>query len=83
MRLIAARIWNEPAVAIGFATSAALVVALIVTKGIDGITAEQIGAALLPLVTSLGIRQVVSPAYAPDRSVPPDEGNANAERSGE
>lgn len=83
MRLIIERIWNEPAVAIGFAVSAALVIALAATQGIAGVTTEQLGGALLPLATSLGIRQVVSPAYAPDKSVPPDEGNANAERSGE
>jgi len=59
MKTIASRIWNEPAVAIGFLVSAGLLVAGLISNVawdvgvIVGMTA--------PLATSLGIRQVVVP----------------------
>lgn len=79
MRVIVARIWNEPAVAIGFVTSLAAFVYALLT-GIE-FDAVNVGAILLPLVSSLGIRQVVSPATAA-ANVPPDTGDADAERKG-
>jgi len=60
MKTIASRIWNEPAVAIGFLVTVALTVA-----GLLSDVAWDVGiiaGVIAPLATSLGIRQVVTPA---------------------
>lgn len=63
MKVIAHRIWTEPAVAIGLLFSAAiLVVNLAAGEGFDFATIVTIFG---PLLSSLGIRQVVSPAVGP------------------
>jgi len=69
MRVIGRRIWTEPAVAIGLLTSILLtVVALVTGTSWDTSTIAGIAA---PFLSSLGIRQFVSPtdskAQSPSR----------------
>lgn len=59
MKEIAKRIWNEPAVFIGFMTALALVVINLIGNNEWGF--EQIIAVLAPLLSALGIRQAVIP----------------------
>lgn len=71
MSVIAQRIWREPAVAIGLLVTVALfVVALASDQDLD---AGIIVGILSPLLSALGIRQVVSPAAGP-RPLPPPDG---------
>jgi hypothetical protein len=63
MSVIAQRIWREPAVAIGLLfTVALLIVNLAADEGWDAAT---VVTTLGPLLSALGIRQVVSPAAGP------------------
>jgi len=63
MKVIAHQIWNEPAVAIGLlATVLLLILALVSNADWDASTIAGIAA---PFVSSLGIRQAVSPAAGP------------------
>lgn len=62
MREIGVRVWHEPAVAIGLATSIAIVV-ITVAKGDPWDTATIAGVAA-PLISALGIRQLVTPVAA-------------------
>jgi hypothetical protein len=65
MKTILNQIWNEPAVAIGLlATLLLLVLALVSDAPWDASTIAGIAA---PFVSSLGIRQAVSPAAGPRR----------------
>lgn len=61
MKRIVLLVWNEPAVVIGLATSVALGV---VNVG-EHWTAQTIAEVFAPFVSSLGIRQFVSPSRAP------------------
>jgi hypothetical protein len=63
MKVILNQIWNEPAVAIGLLTSVLLAL-LAVIDGSDWTTSVIAGIAA-PFVSSLGIRQAVSPAAGP------------------
>ena len=69
MRVIGRRIWTEPAVAIGLLTSILLAVVALVT-GTSWDTSTIVGIAA-PFLSSLGIRQFVSPVSQSPR-VPPD-----------
>lgn len=60
MKVILEKIWGEPAVAIGFVTTVALVVVNALHGTLDD--AVTIITVLAPLVSSLGIRQTVTPA---------------------
>lgn len=64
MKVIVARILNEPAAAIGLAVSVAL---FFVVGGFH--STQDVVTILSPFASSIGIRQVVSPAYA---TVPKD-----------
>lgn len=60
MKEIGKRIWNEPAVALGALVTVALLVAgLLADTEWDALTISAVAA---PLVTSLGIRPLVTPA---------------------
>ena len=59
MKVIAERFWKEPAVAIGFLVSLALLVYALIDDSFD---AQSIVGILAPLVSALGIRQLVTPA---------------------
>lgn len=61
MKVLAQRIWNEPAVCIGLLTSLVLL-ALNFATG-DDWSADAIIAILAPIISALGIRQVV---YSPN-----------------
>jgi len=74
MSVIAQRIWREPAVAIGLLFSLALLV-------VNLAAGEDWDAALIvtvagPLISALGIRQVVSPAVGP-RPLPDESANGS------
>lgn len=58
MRTIAERVWLEPAVAIGFLTTVAVGIVNLVAGSFD---VQNIVGTLAPLVSSLGIRQTVTP----------------------
>jgi len=58
MKVIAKRIWTEPAVAIGLLTSTVLLILAIITNSFD---ASSIAGIVAPFLSSLGIRQLVSP----------------------
>jgi len=60
MKVIGQKFWNEPAVCIGLLTTVILLVLQIVTG--DDWDAVNIIAILAPFVSSLGIRQTVTPA---------------------
>lgn len=65
MRVLFARIWTEPAAAIGLLTSLVLLVVNLI--GTPDWSLQGIVAILAPLASSLGIRQLVSPAAPPPR----------------
>lgn len=68
MKVIANQVWNEPAVAIGLlATILLLILALVTSAEWDASTIAGIAA---PFVSSLGIRQAVSPAAGPRNEAP-------------
>jgi hypothetical protein len=65
MKEIVGRVWREPAVFIGLATSVALLIIKFATG--DPWDAATIAGVAAPFVSSLGIRELVSPvAAAPD-----------------
>ena len=66
MRGLAQRIWREPAVAIGFLTTVILAVVAVIS-GTDLDAGTVIGL-LAPLVSSLGIRQFVTPTGPTDNT---------------
>jgi hypothetical protein len=68
MKVLLARFLNEPAVAIGAIFSAFL----FFTASEGGLTTSEVTTSLAPLLSALGIRQVVTPAK---RRGPKDEGN--------
>jgi hypothetical protein len=59
MKVVAARVWREPAVFIGLLTSVALLVIKLATG--DPWDAVTIAGIAAPLVSALGIRELVSP----------------------
>jgi hypothetical protein len=59
MSEIAKRVWREPAVFLGFVTSAALAIITIATG--DKWDTAAIVAVIAPLASALGIRQLVTP----------------------
>jgi hypothetical protein len=61
MKEISTRIWNEPAVFIGFITTLALAIIAVVT-GNDWDIATVAGV-IAPLASSLGIRSLVTPFH--------------------
>jgi len=63
MKVIAGRIWREPAVAVGLLTSVILVV-LALADNADW-NASVILGVIAPFTSALGIRQLVSPAAGP------------------
>jgi hypothetical protein len=63
MKVIAQRLWTEPAAAIGLLTSL-LLLALALVSGADW-DASVIAGIAAPFVSALGIRQTVSPAAGP------------------
>lgn len=63
MRVIAERVWAEPAVAVGLFTSM-LLLAISLIDG-SGWEASVILGILAPFTSALGIRQLVSPAAGP------------------
>lgn len=63
MKVIAERIWREPAVGVGLLTSVILVV-IALADGSDW-TASVILGVVAPFTSALGIRQLVSPAAGP------------------
>lgn len=70
MSVIAARVWHEPAVFIGLLVTGALVVITLATG--DPWDTATIAGVLAPLLSALGIRQVVTPVEDP---VKPPEGS--------
>jgi hypothetical protein len=70
MKVIASKIWNEPAVTIGFLVSVALLVANILADKDWG--AESIIAILAPLAASLGIRGLVMPMSKLEEATKPE-----------
>lgn len=62
MKVIVTRILNEPAVAIGAITSAITLLGL----SENGLTQAELLAGLAPFVSSLGVRQLVSPTKGDD-----------------
>jgi hypothetical protein len=73
MKVIAQRVWQEPAVGIGLLTSLVLlVVNLLGTSSWDAATVLSV---LGPFASAIGIRSVVSPAAGP-RPLPEDEAPA-------
>lgn len=62
MKTIVRRLWNEPAVVIGLAVSAALGA---VNAG-EPWTAQTVAEVAAPFVSSLGIRQFVTPSRGAD-----------------
>jgi hypothetical protein len=75
MRVIARTVWQEPAAAIGLLTSVALI-ALAVLSGASW-DASTIAGILAPLLSGLGIRQLVSPA-PPAQETTDERGPAEA-----
>ena len=73
MKVIAQRVYREPAVFIGLLTSIALAVITLLTG--DPWDAATIAAIAAPIVSALGIRTLVTPAaattIAPPADVPP------------
>lgn len=68
MKVIAERIWNEPAVFIGLLVTLGLLVVNLL--GDSSWSAQQIVEILAPLASALGIRQLVTPAKKEEP--PPD-----------
>lgn len=69
MKTLVMRVWQEPAVATGLLTSLLLLLVALV-DGSDWTTSVILGI-LGPFASSLGIRQLVSPAAGP-RPLPPE-----------
>jgi len=70
MKVIAQRIWREPAAGIGLLTTLVLlVINLVGTSNWDAATVLSV---LGPFASAIGIRSVVSPAAGP-RPLPEDE----------
>lgn len=63
MKVIAQRVYREPAVFIGLLTSIALLVIKLLTG--DSWDAATIAGIAAPLVSALGIRAVVTPSISP------------------
>ena len=59
MKVIAQKVWNEPAVFIGLVTTLALLVLAFATTA--DWTAQTIAGIIAPVASSLGIRQLVTP----------------------
>jgi CTP:molybdopterin cytidylyltransferase MocA len=72
VKVIAERIWREPAAAVGLLTSVAL--ALLAVASSAPWDASVIAGIAAPFLSALGIRQVVSPAAGPRPDEPPVEG---------
>ena len=67
MKPIALTVWREPAACIGLLTSVAILVVTLLTG--DPWDSSTILAVIAPLASSLGIRQLVSPAAGPEDSL--------------
>lgn len=70
MKLLVLRIWSEPAVFIGLLTTVALILVNVI--GEDDWGLENVIAILAPLVSSLGIRQLVTPVAGKLEVAEPD-----------
>lgn len=70
MKVIARKLWEEPAAFIGLLTT--ILLAGLNVIGDDDWGIDNLIAVLAPLVSSLGIRQVVSPAAGPRPEPPPE-----------
>jgi hypothetical protein len=68
MKVIAQKIWNEPAVALGLLVSIVLAI-LALVDGADW-DAQTIIGVIAPFASSLGIRQLVRPDRTPDEPEP-------------
>ena len=66
MKTLITKLWTEPAAFVGLLVSVGLAIGTIVTGG--AWDWETIVAVTAPLLTSLGIRQVVTPAVKADSS---------------
>jgi hypothetical protein len=73
---LAKKIWEEPAAAIGLLTSIVLAVLAIVDDA--AWDAQTIIGVVAPLASSLGIRQLVSPAAGPRQDPPSAEEDLEA-----
>jgi hypothetical protein len=69
MKEIAGRVWREPAAAIGLLTTLALLVLALATS--SDLDADALISIAAPFLSSLGIRQLVTPA-APTPEATPD-----------
>jgi len=78
MREIITRAYREPAVAIGLLTSIALAVITVATG--DPFDTAAIAGIAAPLLASLGIRELVTPATPPPHSEPPPEPSVEAQQ---
>jgi len=74
MKEIVVRVWREPAVAIGLLVSLVLLVITLATG--DKWDTSTILAVIAPFASSLGIRQLVSPASGSPESQAPAEPSA-------
>jgi hypothetical protein len=70
VKVIARKLWEEPAAFIGLLTT--ILLAGLNVIGDDDWGIDNLIAVLAPLVSSLGIRQVVSPAAGPRPEPPPE-----------
>lgn len=70
MKVIAQKVWNEPAVAIGLLVSAVLLVINLLDDQDWGV--QNIIAILAPLASSLGIRNLVMPMAKLDEAAKPE-----------
>ena len=59
MRKLFARVWHEPAVFLGFATSVALIIITLATG--DHWDTATVAGVIAPLASALGIRELVTP----------------------
>jgi len=78
MKDIAVRAYQEPAVAIGLLTSVAMLVIKLASGDVWDTTT--ISAVVAPLLASLGIRELVSPAIHPSDHDPPAEPSVEAQQ---
>ena len=67
MKVIAQKVWREPAVFIGLLVTLLLLVAAVLSDHVDW-SVEHIIAILAPLLTALGIRTQVKPAHEDERA---------------
>jgi len=74
MKVIAERVWAEPAVAIGLLTTIALAVVAVVAS--EPWNASTILGIAAPFFSALGIRQLVSPVVG-EHEAPPGEPAVN------